>query len=253
MKMLQASKTPEQISAMREGGKILAQILSDLKNFVHAGLSEKEIDTWVGEQIEKHGATPTYKEPKVNFPGNICISVNQQIVHSIPTDNILNKGDVVSFDLTITYKGMKTDSAITVVVDEEAKGAKKMLLRQTERALFAGIEQVKPGARVGDISSAIEKVLQKAGLGIVRELVGHGVGQDMHMPPEIPNYGRAGTGPILSVGDTLAIEPMSTLGSEKIKTDRDGWSIVTADSSLSAHFEHTVLVTPEGYEILTLL
>ncbi len=249
---LQSPKTAAQIEAMREGGKILHTILNGIKDYVQPGMTGWEVDAWVGEQIKKHGATPSYKEPSVNFPANICISVNEYIVHSLPTDVPFETGDVVKFDLVITYKGMKTDSAFTMVVGEEPKGLVKHLMSTTEKSLYAGIEKVKPGARVGDISNAIERVLKKGKLGIVRELVGHGVGQEMHMPPEIPNYGSKRSGPMLSVGDTIAIEPMASLGKEKIETDtEDGWSIRMKDGSLSAHFEHTVLVTEDGYEILT--
>lgn len=251
--MLQPKKTESELIAMREGGKILAKILDDLRQKARPGVTGKELDRWVGQEIVRHGAEATYKEPKVNFPANICISVNEQIVHSIPTDRPLEVGDVVSFDLTITYQKMKVDSAFTMVIGEEPQGAKKMLLKQTERALYAGIDQVRPGAHIGDISAAVEKVLTKAGLGIVRELVGHGVGQEMHMEPEVPNYGPAGKGPILSIGDTIAIEPMATLGDESIVIQDDKWSIATRDASLAAHFEHTVLVTEDGVEILTLL
>lgn len=248
---MQPPKTARDLEAMREGGRILAQILTNLRQFVQPGQIEKEIDSWVEKQIIEHGATPTYREPAVNFPGSICISTNDQIVHSIPTDYVLQSGDVVGFDLTITYKNMKVDSAFTMVVGESPTGAKKHLLSCTERALYAGIEAVKAGRRVGDISSAIEKVLKKGNLGIIRELVGHGVGHEMHMDPEIPNYGISGTGPILSPGDALAIEPMAVLGKPAIMTASDGWSISTQDGSLAAHFEHTVLVTEDGYEILT--
>ncbi len=252
---LQPKKTVGQIEVMRQGGKILATIFSDLKKYVKPGMTGLEVDQWVGEQLKKHGATPTYKEPEVNFPGNICISINENIVHCVPKDIPFEQGDVVKFDIVISYKGMKTDSAFTIVVGEEKpKGAKKHLLDATERSLYAGIEQVKPGAHIGDIGAAVEKVLKKAKLGVVRELVGHGIGTEMHMPPEVPNYGRKGTGPVLSVGDTIAIEPMAALGKEKIAFDEeDGWSIYMADGSLSAHFEHTVLVTEDGYEILTQL
>ncbi len=251
--MLQPQKTPEQIEVMRQGGRILATILSDLKNYVAPGMTGISVDAWVGEQIVKHGAKPTYKDKSVNFPGNICISVNDQIVHSIPNDLPFEVGDLIGFDLTITYRDMKVDSAFTMLLGEEPRGAKKLLLAQTERALYAGIEAVKAGARVGDISSAIEKVLSKSRLGIIRDLIGHGVGQEMHMPPDIPNYGRSGTGPVLSVGDALAIEPMATLGGSRIKVQPNGWDVVTADGSLAAHFEHTVLVLDDGYEILTQL
>lgn len=246
-------KTTAQIEAMREGGKLLATIFEGLKKQVYAGISELELDAWVEKEIKALGATATYKTPEVKFPAAICISTNEQVVHSIPTDYVLEKGDVISFDLVITYKNMKTDSAFTMIVDEKAAGAKKHLLTYTERSLYAGIDAIKGPVYTGDIGAAVEKVLSEGKLGIIRQLVGHGIGIDMHMPPEIPNYGRKGTGVLLKPGDTIAIEPMATLGGEKIITDDDGWTISTADGSLAAHFEHTVLVTEDGAEILTTL
>lgn len=246
-------KTDAEIQAMREGGKLLATIFEGLKKQIHAGVSERELDDWVTKEIIALGAEATYKTPEVNFPASICISTNDQIVHSIPTDYILHKGDVVGFDLVITYKGMKTDSAFTVVVDEALAGDKKRLLEHTERGLYAGIDAIKGPVRTGDISAAIEKVLAEGKLGIVRELVGHGIGHSMHQGPDIPNYGTAGKGYLLEPGDTIAIEPMTTLGDERIVTDRDGWTIRTRDGSLAAHFEHTVLITKTGAEILTTL
>lgn len=251
----QPTKTPEQIEAMRECGRVLAGILRDVREYTKAGMTEREIDDWVGKEIAARGAIATYKTSEVNFPGNICISVNEQIVHSVPSDYILETGDIVSFDLVIEYKGVKTDAAFTMVVGEEPKGAVKHLITTTERSLYAGIDAIKgAGTRTGDIGAAVETVLAGGRLGIMRELVGHGVGLEMHMPPEVPNYGRKGTGTILEVGDTIAIEPMASLGSEKIVSDTDdGWTISTRDGSLAAHFEHTVLITEEGAEILTQL
>ena len=246
-------KTPAQIQAMRECGKILATIYQDLRGYVTAGMSELEIDAFVAGEVKRHGVIATYKTPEVNFPNTICISTNDEIVHGIPTEYVLEKGDIVSFDLVITYKGMKTDSAFTMIVDETPTGVKKHLLNVTERSLYAGIDAIKGATYTGDIGAAVEKVLRDGKLGIIRELVGHGVGEEMHMPPDVPNYGRKGTGVLLKPGDTIAIEPMATLGKERIKTDRDGWTIRTADGSLAAHFEHTVLVTEDGVEILTTL
>lgn len=251
--MVQPSKTPAQIQAMREGGKLLATIYDGLKKQVQAGITELELDSWVAREISALGAEATYKTSEVNFPNVICISTNDEIVHGIPSNYALEIGDVVSFDLVITYKGMKTDAAFTMVVDEKPAGVKKHLLSVTERSLYAGVDAIKGPVRTGDISAAIEDVLAAGKLGIVRELVGHGVGQEMHMAPEIPNYGRKGTGVLLQPGDTIAIEPMATLGGERIKTDSDGWTIRTRDGSLSAHFEHTILVTESGAEILTSL
>jgi methionyl aminopeptidase len=246
-------KTPEQIEAMREGGKLLASIYEGLKKQVVPGISELELDAWVAREIKKLGVIATYKTPEVNFPNVICISTNDEIVHSIPTDYVLEKGDLVSFDLVITHKGMKTDSAFTMVVGEEPKGAKKHLLNFTERSLYAGIDAIQGPVYTGDIGAAVEKVLSDGKLGIIRELVGHGVGLEMHMPPDVPNYGIKGSGTLLKPGDTIAIEPMATLGKERIKTDDDGWTIRTADGSLAAHFEHTVLITETSAEILTQL
>jgi methionyl aminopeptidase len=249
----QELKTTGQIQAMREGGKILASILDNLKKRVVVGMTEIEVNDWVESEIKKMGAEVTYKTDEVKFPYAICISTNDEIVHSIPTDYAFEKGDLVGFDLVITYKGMKVDSAFTMVVGESPTGAKKHLLNFTERSLYAGIDAIKGPVRTGDIGAAIEKVLNEGKLGIIRDLVGHGIGKKMQQAPEIPNYGRRGRGDLLVPGDTIAIEPMATLGGEAIKTSSDGWTIKTRDGSLAAHFEHTVLITENGAEILTKL
>jgi len=249
--LITGRKTPEQIEAMREGGKILARIFDDIREFVRAGVSELEVDHFTAEKIHTYGAEATYKTDEVKFPGVICISTNEEVVHGIPSEYVLQKGDVVSFDLVITYKKMKTDAAFTMVVDEPLTGAIKHLITLTERSLFAGIDAIKGPVRTGDIGAAVEKVLASGKLGIVRELVGHGVGLSMHMPPDIANYGRKGTGVLLQPGDTIAIEPMATLGGDKVAELDDGWTYVTRDGSLAAHFEHTVLITEDGAEILT--
>ncbi len=250
--MIGPHKTPGEIQAMRDGGQILAGIFRDLKPKVVAGVKQTELDAWVAKEIIARGAEATYKTDEVNFPASICISVNEQIVHSIPTDEALQDGDVVSFDLVITYKGMKVDSAFTMVVGQPTS-VQKHLISATERSLYAGIDAIKGPVRVGDISAAVEKVLKDAKLGIIRQLVGHGIGHEMHQPPEVPNYGRKGSGPLLGVGDTIAIEPMATLGGERIITEDDDWTISTRDGSLAAHFEHTVLITEDGAEVLTQL
>lgn len=251
--MIGPEKTPAEIEAMREGGKILATVFDGLKKQIKPGVSEKELDAWVDKEIMRLGAIATYKTPEVNFPAAICISTNEQIVHSIPTDYVLQKGDVVGFDLVITYKGMKTDSAFTTVVGGEPNGVQKHLINATERSLYAGIDAIKGPVRTGDIGAAIEKVLKNGKLGIIRELVGHGIGHEMHQRPDVPNYGKKGTGDFLDVGDTIAIEPMATLGGERIIQEDDGWTLSTKDGSLAAHFEHTVLITKDGAEILTQL
>jgi methionyl aminopeptidase len=250
---MQKLKTAAEIQAMRDGGKILATIFEGLKKQVKPGVSELELDAWVDAEIKKHGAIATYKTSEVNFPAAICISTNEQIVHGIPTAYVLQAGDMVGFDLVITYKNMKTDSAFTMVVGDKPNGVQKHLLNATERSLYAGIDAIKGPGRIGDIGAAVEKVLKAGKLGIIRELVGHGVGHEMHEAPEVPNYGKKGSGGFLSVGDTIAIEPMATLGGERIVQDDDGWTINTRDGSLAAHFEHTVLITKDGAEILTQL
>lgn len=253
--MAQPTKTEAQIQAMREGGRKIATIFDGLKKYVAIGMTGLDVDAWVEKEIYRLGATPTYKEPVPNFPNVICISINDGIVHGVPSEYAFEKGDVVGFDLVITYKGMKTDSAFTMVIGEEPKGVKKHLLKVTERSLFAGIDAIKgSGTYTGDIGAAVEKTLKDGKLGIIRELVGHGVGQEMHMGPDVPNYGNKGSGVLLMPGDTIAIEPMATLGGERIIVDEDdGWTISTRDGSLAAHFEHTVLITEDGAEILTTL
>lgn len=253
--MTQPTKTSEQIEAMRDCGKILAGILNDVRAYVKPSMTGTEIDAWVAREIMQRGAEATYKTKEVGFPNVICISVNEAIVHGVPTNEPLEVGDVVGFDLVIAYKGMKTDAAFTMVVGEKPQGATKHLLSATERSLYAGIDAISgDGTRIGDISAAVEKVLTGAKLGVIRELVGHGVGLEMHMPPEVPNYGTAGKGEMLRAGDTIAIEPMASLGDGRITGPLDDdWTYATRDGSLAAHFEHTVLITEDGAEILTKL
>jgi len=249
----QPKKTEAQVQAMRDGGKILAGILHDLRSQVRPGVTGIELDRWVSSEIVTRGAEATYRTKEVGFPNSVCISVNNAIVHGVPTNEPLETGDLVGFDLVITYNGMKTDSAFSMVVGEEPSGAVKHLLRYTERSLTAGIKSIKgEGTSIGDIGASVEKVLNEGKLGIIRDLVGHGVGLEMHMPPEVPNWGKAGKGLRLQEGDTIAIEPMATLGGERVTSGHDdGWTIATRDGSLSAHFEHTVLITKTGAEILT--
>ena len=250
--LITGNKTPDQLAAMRECGRMLATIYEELRQTVESGMSELDVNELVAKRIKEFGAEATYLTEEVKFPGVICVSTNDQLVHSPPTDYVFRRGDVVSFDLVIGYKGMKTDSAFTMVVDESPKGAVKHLLKTTEQSLYSGIDAISgAGTRIGTISSAIEQVLHKGKLGIIRNLVGHGVGIEMHMSPEVPNFGIANTGPVLQSGDTIAIEPMASLGAEATITEDDGWTIAMRDGSLGAHFEHTVLVTEDGVEILT--
>lgn len=244
--------TEQEIVWLRESGRMLATVLELLRQECTAGKTPKEMSALAGKELRRLGGEPAFLG-FYGYPDIICISVNDQVQHSIPNDRPFQAGDVVNFDFGVKYKGMITDAGITVCVDEKTTPETARLIKGTERALHDGLKVVKQGCRVGDISAAIERTLRTHRLGIVRELVGHGVGHHLHEDPEIPNYGKAGTGPILKAGMTIAIEPISTLGSPAIREESDGWTLRTVDSSWSAQFEHTVLVTTSGCEILTKL
>ncbi|HUC79173.1 MAG TPA: type I methionyl aminopeptidase [Candidatus Saccharimonadales bacterium] len=244
-------KNEEEIKNMRESGKILGHVLKVLSSKISPGMSTKDIAEIAKIELKPTGGLPTFLGYN-GFPDVICISVNDEIVHGIPKRNkIIKDGDKVSLDFGVTYNGMITDSATSIIVGTPKSKADVELLKNTKQSLYAGISVLKDGVRVGDISDAIQKILDRYGYGIVRDLVGHGVGHDLHEDPNIPNYGQKGSGPILKSGMTIAIEPMATLGSYKIIEDTDGWSIRSADGSMSAHFEHTILITGDGYEVLT--
>ena len=239
---------------MRTGGKIMAKIFDELRDDTKTGMTGKEIDAWVAKKIVDYGCGVAYYEPEVDFPGSICISVNDELIHGIPKDIPLEEGDKVSYDLVIKYNGYYVDSAFTMIVGK-ASAAQKHLLSFTESALYEGIEQVRPGAKLGDIGYAVQKQLEKGKLGVITNYVGHFIGNKMHLEPEVPNFGKRGHGYTLQVGDTLCIEPMSSLGKpdNMVVQGDDGWTVCLKDGSLGAHFEHTVLVTEDGYEILTQL
>jgi methionyl aminopeptidase len=244
-------KSPAEIEIMREGGKMLATILNDLVDRVTPGITPKDIAKSAAEQIKKAGMQPVVLGYE-GFPDVICISVNQEIVHGIPKNKPIKNGDIVKLDLTLGYKSMVVDSARTVIAGTSVSADAKRLVEGTKKSLEAGISAIKgSGTRVGDIASAVQKVLDQHKLGVIRDLVGHGVGYAIHEQPNIPNYGVAGTGPILSAGMTIAIEPMASLGDWQIGVAKDGWTIIMKDGSLGAHFEHTVLITQDGAEILT--
>ena len=243
----------KKISAMRAGGKIMAQIFAELKDYTKAGMTGREISDWVEKKILDAGATVAYYEPEVDFPGSICISVNDELIHGTPKDIPFEEGDKVSYDLVIKYQGYYVDSAFTMIIGKPT-AAQKHLLSFTESSLYEGIAQVKAGAKLGDIGAAVEKVLEKGKLGVIRNYVGHGIGKKMHMEPEVPNYGKKGHGYELKAGDTICIEPMSSLGKPDtvvVEDEDDGWTVCLRDGSLGCHFEHTILVTEDGYEILT--
>ncbi len=244
-------KTEAEIEAMRTSGKMLATVLNLLREQIKAGMTTKELADIARDKLDELGGQPAFLGYQ-GFSDVICISVNDEVVHGIPSaQKVVKNGDVVGLDFGVTYEGMITDAAITVIVGGKGDDKVKQLARDTETALLEGIEQLRDGVRVGDIGSAIEKSLDKGGYGIVRDLVGHGVGHHLHEDPNIPNYGRPGTGPTLRAGMTIAIEPMCTLGGDDVVMSDDQWTIQTRDGSLSAHFEHTILITEDGYEILT--
>lgn len=248
-------KNAEGIARMRESCAIAATVLAKLKEHVSPGITTYDLDQIAKDLIAAHGARSAdygYQIGSRRFPAYICVSVNEEVVHGIGTlRRILRDGDIVSLDVTVESNGYIGDNAITVPVGRITP-ALQQLLQVTERALQLGIEQARVNNRIGDISAAIQEHVEAHGFSVVRDLVGHGVGQSMHEPPEIPNFGRRGAGPRIRAGMTLAIEPMVNAGGFRTKTLADGWTVVTADGSPSAHFEHTVLTTDRGPEILTL-
>ena len=247
--MLIKIKSDREIELLRKAGHIVYLTHQYLKPYIKEGITTKELDTLAEEFICSQGATPSFKGYN-GFPGSICASINNQVVHGIPGKTKLKKGDIISIDIGACYKGYHGDSAWSYPVGE-ISDKKKYLLEHTENSLYEGLQQVKPGNRIGDISHAIEEYANKYNLGVVKELVGHGVGSKLHEEPDVPNYGKAGTGPLLKEGMVIAIEPMLNLGSPDIYMLEDGWTIETDDYSPSAHFEHTVVVTKDGYKILT--
>ena len=244
-------KTTQEIEAMRTGGAMLATVLEKLRSKIEAGISTKEINDIAARELKSLGGQSAFLGYQ-GFPESICVSVNDEVVHGIPrADRIIKDGDIVSMDFGVLYKGLITDSAISVICGKGSQQAQD-LLKYTEQSLYEGLAVIKDGCHAGDIGFAVQKVLDKHNFGIIRELVGHGVGHAVHEDPNIPNYGRANTGPKLSKGMTLAIEPMATLGRDAVKVDQDGWTVRTRDGSLAAHFEHTVLITEDGHEVITI-
>ncbi len=246
-------KSQQEIKIMRQSGRILAQILNLLVKKVKPGIGTKELNQIAEREIRLAGGWPIFKGYQ-GFPTTLCTSINSEVVHApaIP-DRKLKSGDILSIDIGIKYpakNGMITDMSTTVAVGKISKPAKK-LIETTKKALNLAIKTVKPGVHLGDISNVIQKYAEKNNFNVVRDLVGHGVGRKLHEPPQIPNYGLPGSGPILQAGMTLAFEPMVTAGTYEVKIDKNGQTYKTKDGSLAAHFEHTILVTKKGSEILT--
>ena len=242
-------KSKREIELLKEAGHIVYLTHQYLRPHIKAGIKTKELDRLAEEFIRSKGATPSFKGYE-GFPSTLCISINDEVVHGFPSDRVLQDGDIISIDIGACYKGYHGDSAWTYTVGEVTDDAKD-LLEHTEKALYEGIKQAKVGNRIGDISYAVEKYATEHNLGVVKELVGHGVGTSVHESPDVPNYGTKGTGPKIRDGMVIAIEPMLTLGSPDIYVEDNDWTVKTEDSSLSAHFEHTIAITNEGVIILT--
>jgi methionyl aminopeptidase len=242
-------KTPEQVERMAAAGAIQARCLRMLASKCRPGVTTAELDEAADRFITSQGAVPSFKGYR-GFPGSICASPNSMVVHGIPGPYELKRGDLISLDVGVTYEGWVADAAITVPVGPVGPDAER-LLETTKQALFDGIDQARPGNRLGDVSSAIQGRVEGAGLSIIRTLVGHGIGRDMHEDPQIPNYGEPGHGPLLEPGMVLAIEPMVNVGTHLIRIGDDNWAVYSQDGSLAAHFEFTVAVAEDGPRVLT--
>lgn len=243
-------KSEIEIAAMREAGRIVGQTLRLLRRMVEPGITTGALDAEAERFIRGKGAVPTFKGYH-GFPGSVCISINEQVVHGIPSGRRLKDGDIVSMDCGATLNGYIGDAAITVLVGKVSPRVVE-LVETTHRALDAAISRSVVGMRLGDISHSVETVARKKGYGVVREYCGHGVGRDLHEPPQVPNYGKPGHGPMAANGWTIAIEPMLNLGGFEVKVLNDGWTVVTSDGKPSAHFEHSIAITNKGPIILTL-
>ncbi len=241
---------------MQASGSLLARALALVVDAVQPGVATNELNTLAEEYIRDHGGTPSFLgvpagSPGVApFPGSICASTNDVIVHGIPSGNALQEGDIIGVDCGVILDGWHSDSAVTVAVGEVDDEAER-LIAVTRNALDVAVAAAQPGNRLGDVGAAVQHLVESAGFSVVRRFVGHGIGQDMHEPPQVPNFGTAGTGAVLEVGTAVAIEPMVNVGSPDVRFDTDGWTARTADGSLSAHFEHTVVVGASGPIVLT--
>lgn len=244
-------KTARELEIMRVAGKIVAMTHRELQKYIQPGITTKELDYIAEKFIRQHDAIPSFKGYN-GFTGSICASVNEELVHGIPGDRKLKNGDIISIDIGAKYNGYHGDSAWTYPVGEISDETRR-LLEVTEASLYKGLAEAKPGVRLSNISHAIQTYVEENGFSVVREYVGHGVGQELHEDPQVPNYGPPGKGPRLKTGMVLAVEPMVNAGSRHVRTLADNWTVVTVDGKMCAHFEHTIAIVDEGYEILTKL
>jgi len=242
-------KLPEEIEKARASNQIVAEVLSKLRDKVKPGVTTRELDKLAEEIAEKRGARPAFKGYR-GYPYSLCTSVNEEVVHGMPSSRVLKEGDIVGLDFGVLYKGFFGDSAITLPVGK-IDAAALQLLKVTEQSLYEGIAQAKEGNRLGDISGSVQQTVEAPGFSVVRDFVGHGIGRNLHEEPQIPNYGKKGRGLTLKSGMILAIEPMVNQGDYRVKILQDGWTVVTEDGRLSAHFEHSVAITDNGPDILS--
>jgi methionyl aminopeptidase len=244
-------KSPREIALMRQAGKIVAVVLKMLAEEVRPGIKTKELDIIAARELERLGARSSFKGYH-GYPATVCVSVNEEIVHGIPGERVLQEGDIVSLDFGAIYNGFQGDSAVTVGVGKISPRAKE-LIETTQGALKAGIAAAHVDGRLGDISYAIQNYTESRGFSVIREYTGHGIGRDMHEEPQVPNFGVPGTGPVLKAGMALALEPMVSLGDWRTSLNGDGWTVRTADGSLAAHFEHVIAITKADSEVLTVI
>lgn len=243
-------KTPQEIATLREGGKILAHTLQILLKAAGPGARAADLDALAEKTIRETGGIPAFKNFE-GFPSTLCISMNSEVVHGIPGDKVFQEGDIVGIDCGVQYNGLFTDAAITVGIGKISKDAKK-LITITEQSFREALKVIKAGATTGDIGHAVQAYVEAHGYGVIRALVGHGVGHAVHEEPRVPNYGQPGTGAAMPIGLVIAVEPMVSAGHWQVQTAPDKWTVITADGSLAAHYEHTLVVTENGYEILTI-
>ena len=245
-------KTPDEIARMRKASRVVAEVLLQLKSRVKPGVSTAELDRFAEQRVREMGAVPAFLGYR-GYPATLCVSINDEIVHGIPSPKrVIREGDIVSLDMGAVCDGFYGDAAVTVAAGEISGPARK-LMDVTSKSLEMALSEVRAGARLGDVSHAVEKCALENGMSVVREFTGHGIGRHLHEEPSIPNFGKGGSGPVLKAGMTLAIEPMLCLGKADVVIKNDGWTAVSADGSLAAHYEHTVAVTEEGCDILSLI
>ena len=242
--------TSDELEAMRQAGKVAAMVIRKLRFFITPGITTKSIETFFEKTLQQYSGMEPAFNGFMGYGASCCVSVNEEVIHGIPSQRIIHSGDIVSVDLGIKYKGVFIDTAHTYIVGRITKAARR-LVQVTSRSLYDAIHKIKVGAHIGDVSSAVQQTVEQNGFSVIRKFVGHGIGRELHLPPEVPNFGERGQGPQLLEGQAIAVEPMVAMGDFDVEILNDGWTVKTIDNSLSAHFEHTIAVTKRGPVILT--